>query len=145
MSIKEQCQLLDLASSSYYFQPKSESEENLELMKQIDQIYMKYPFYGSRRITAHFNRLGKGVNRKRIQRLMKLMGVQSIYPKRKTSIPNKDYEIYPYLLRSVEIIQVNQVWSSDITYIPVKHGFFYLTAVIDFFSRFVGKRPKVPI
>ena len=94
MSIKEKCKLLDIARSSYYLKPKSESTENLDLMRRIDQLYIKYPFYGSRRFAAHFD-----VNRKRVKRLMRLMGIKSIYPKHKTSIPNKDHEIYPYLLR----------------------------------------------
>ena len=132
MSIKEKCKLLDIPRSSYYLKPKSESNENLDLMRKLDQLYIKYPFYGSRRFAAHFN-----VNRKRIQRLMRLMDIKSIYPKRKTSIPNKDHEIYPYLLRNVEITFVNQVWSSDITYIPVNKGFFYLVAIMDWYSRFV--------
>jgi putative transposase len=101
-------------------------------MKQIDELYMKCPFYGSRKMAPAL-----GVNRKRVQRLMRLMGIEAIYAKRRTTRPGKGHEIYPYLLRNVEIVRPNQVWSTDITYVPMQHGFLYLVAVMDWYSRHV--------
>jgi putative transposase len=106
-------------------------------MKLIDQQYTKTPFYGSRRMRDHLQRLDYEINRKRVQRLMRLMGLEAIYPKPRTSIPDKEHRIYPYLLRNIEITRINQVWSTDITYIPISGGFMYLVAVMDLYSRYV--------
>jgi len=109
----------------------------LELMRLIDRQYMETPFYGIRRMTAWLNREGYGVNHKRIARLMRIMGIEAIYPKPKLSVGNSEHKIYPYLLRGVEIVEPNQVWSTDITYIPMQRGFVYLVAVMDWYSRYV--------
>jgi putative transposase len=132
LSIARQCELVGLARSTRYYEPAGESVENLELMREIDEWYLKKPFYGSRRIAKAL-----GVNRKRVQRLMRLMGIEAIYPKPKTSVAASGHRVYPYLLRNVEIVQPDQVWSTDITYVPVRHGFLYLVAVMDWYSRFV--------
>jgi putative transposase len=132
LSIVRQCELLGLSRSSWYCSPAGETEENLALMRRIDELYLKRPYFGSRRMADAFS-----VNRKRVQRLMRLMGIEAIYPKRRTSRPGRGHKIYPYLLRDVEITRADQVWSSDITYIPMQRGFFYLTAVIDWYSRYV--------
>lgn len=130
MSVRRQCELLDLPRSSYYYQPQQESPENLKLMRQIDELYTRWPFYGSRRIAVEL-----GANRKRIQRLMQRMGIEAIYPKKRTTWPGAGHKIYPYLLRNVAIERPDQVWSMDITYVPLKGSWLYLTAVIDWFSR----------
>ena len=137
LSIQRQCELLELPRPSYYYKPAGESQENLALMRQIDKQYMRTPFYGSRRIAAWFNHQGQSVNRKRIQRLMRLMGIEAIHPRPNTSRPHPGHKIYPYLLRNLEVNRVNQVWSTDITYIPMPRGFLYLVAVIDWYSRYV--------
>lgn len=139
ISIARQCDLLELPRSSYYKNVASEqeSEENLLFMKIIDEEYTKYPFYGSRKMRDVLRRRGYIVNRKRIQRLMRKMGIQSIAPQPGTSQPHPEHKIYPYLLRNLEVLCPDQVWSSDITYIPLRRGFAYLVAVIDWFSRYV--------
>lgn len=130
-----QCELLGISRSSLYYQPASPSDEELTLLKLIDQQYLSTPFYGSRRMTAQLARQGYSINRKRVQRLMRQLGLQAVYPKPKLSIRHPEHKIYPYLLRGVEIVNVNQVWSTDITYLPVLRGHFYLVAVMDWFSR----------
>ena len=137
ISIVRQCEILDLSRSSYYYKPASESAENLALMRLIDEQYMATPFYGSRRMTAHLQHQGYGVNPKRIRRLMDVMGLEALYQKPRTSIANKEHLVYPYLLRNVPIERVNQVWSTDITYVPMARGFLYLVAVLDWYSRYV--------
>lgn len=137
ISIRRQCELIGLNRSTAYHQPAGESEFNLQLMRLIDRQYTKTPFYGWPRMTAHLRRQGYLVNHKRIQRLMQVMGLQAIYPKPSTSKPAPGHRIYPYLLRGLEITRPNQVWSTDITYIPMARGFMYLTAVIDWYSRYV--------
>ena len=137
LSICRQCELLDLNRSTYYLPPATESEENLRLMRLIDQQFLKTPFYGSRRMTAFLERSGETVNRKRIQRLMALMGLEALHRRPRTTMAATDARAYPYLLRDRELTQVDEVWSSDITYVPMRHGFMYLTAVIDWFSRYV--------
>ena len=137
LSIRRQCALLELSRASYYYQPAEESQENLRLMRSIDEQYTQTPFYGSRRMTAWLQSEGEAVNRKRVARLMAVMGIAAIYPKPRLSQAAVGHEIYPYLLRGVKIERVNQVWSSDITYIPLRSGWLYLTAVMDWFSRFV--------
>lgn len=135
LSISRQCQLLGLNRSSFYYKPQPIKLEDLELMRLIDEQYLKTPSYGSRSMTRHFRRQGRKVNRKRIQRLMRLMGIDAIYPKPHTSRPHPEHKIFPYLLRNLAIDHVNQVWSSDITYIPMARGFMYLVVVMDWYSR----------
>jgi putative transposase len=132
LSIVRQCQLAELARSSWYYQAVGETAENLTLMRRIDQQYLATPFYGSRKLAVVL-----AVNRKRVQRLMRLMGLETIYPKRRTTWPGAGHKIYPYLLRNLEIVRPDQVWSTDITYIPLRQGFLYLVAVLDWFSRYV--------
>jgi putative transposase len=137
LSIVAQCELLGLARSSYYYEPVPESADNLRLMRLIDKQYLETPFYGSRRMAEHLKRDGHEVNRKRMQRLMRLMGLEGLFPGRKTSMPAPGHKVYPYLLRSLTIDRPNQVWCSDITYVPLRRGFLYLVAVMDWFSRHV--------
>jgi putative transposase len=132
LSIVRQCTLLGLSRSTRYYRPVGESAENLALMRRIDELYLRFPFYGSRKFSELL-----GVNRKRVQRLMRRMGIEAIYPKRRTTWPAAGHQIYPYLLRNVAILRPDQVWSSDITYIPLRHGFLYLVAVMDWYSRYV--------
>jgi putative transposase len=138
ISLRRQCELLELNRSSVYYQPEPVSPDELVLMRLIDEIYTRCPFYGSRRITAQLNRDHDDPwNRKRIQRLMGIMGIRGVAPGPDTSKPHPEHKIYPYLLRGVSINRINQVWSTDITYIPMAKGFMYLTAVIDWYSRYV--------
>ena len=132
LSLRRQCELLGLARGSWYYEPAGETKQNLKLMRRIDELYLQRPYFGSRRVGDELK-----VNRKRVQRLMRLMGLEAIYPKPRTTLRNADHKIYPYLLRNLEIIRPNQVWSTDITYIPMQSGFLYLTAVLDWFSRYV--------
>ena len=152
ISVRRQCDLLGLARSGYYYQPRTasrkskngsgdlispvwETEENLRIMDRIDQLFMKHPFYGSRNMRTVLNRDGLRVNRKRIQRLMRKMGIQAIYPKPRLSLGGKGHKIYPYLLKGLKIDRPDQVWCSDITYIRLAHGFVYLVAIMDWYSR----------
>jgi putative transposase len=137
LSVRRQCELLGLSRASLYYEPASETDENLRLMRRIDEQYTACPFYGSRRMTAWLCAQGEAVNRKRVQRLMRVMGLETIYPKPRLSQGGKGHRIYPYLLRDVAIERVDQVWSTDITYIPLAKGFMYLAAVIDWYSRYV--------
>lgn len=138
ISIVRQCELLELSRSSYYYKPAQESPLNLELMRKLDEQYMKTPFYGSRRMTEWLKREGYDVNRKRVQRLMELLGIEGLSPKKKaTSTESTQHRIYPYLLTDVSIERPDQVWSTDITYVPILGGFMYLVAVIDWYSRYV--------
>ena len=130
--MQRQCELLGLPRSTYYYQPRTETEQNLRLLRQLDELYLELPFFGSRRMAVML-----GVNRKRIQRLMRIAGIEALYPKPNLSRPAPGHEIYPYLLRGVSIDRPNHVWSTDITYIPMRGGFLYLVAVMDWFSRFV--------
>ena len=130
--MQRQCELLEVPRSTWYHQPQPESAENLRLLRRLDRLYMKWPFFGSRRMAAQL-----GVNRKRIQRLMRILGIEAHYPKPNLSRPAPGHKIYPYLLRGVEILRPNHVWSTDITYLPMRGGFLYLVAVMDWFSRFV--------
>jgi putative transposase len=134
-SISRQCQLLGLNRSSFYYKASPINPEDLELMRLIDEQYLKTPSYGSRSMTRHFRRQGRKVNRKRIQRLMRLMGIEAIYPKPHTSRPFPEHKIYPYLLRNLVVDHVNHVWASDVTYIPMARGFMYLVVVMDWYSR----------
>lgn len=137
LSIVRQCELLGLPRSTCYYHGAGESEKNLELMRLLDEQYMQTPFYGSRRMAWWLQEQGYKVNRKRIQRLLRLMGLEAVYPRPRTSDPNLEHRIYPYLLRNVAISKVNQVWSADITYIPMSRGFMYLVAILDWHSRYV--------
>jgi putative transposase len=137
ISISRQCQLLGISRSSYYYQPCQESEENLELMRLLDEQYIVTPYYGIRRMRWFLGQKGYQVNHKKVARLLRLMGLEAVYPKPNLSKPNPAHKIYPYLLRGVKIERVNQVWSTDITYIPMSKGFMYLVAVMDWHSRFV--------
>ena len=138
ISIRRHCELLGLNRSTLYYQPVPVSDEELQVMRMIDEIYTRCPFYGSRRITAQLSRdCGEPWNRKRIQRLMRLMGIRGVAPGPDTSKSHPEHKVYPYLLRGMTIDKVNQVWSTDITYIPMTKGFMYLVAVIDWHSRYV--------
>jgi len=137
ISVRRQCALLGVNRASLYYAPAGESAEKLRLMRLLDEQYTRTPFYGSRRMTAWLQVQGHEVNRKRVSRLMELMGIEAVYPKPKLSRPGEGHKIYPYLLEGVAVERVNQVWSTDITYIRMAHGFAYLVAVMDWFSRFV--------
>jgi putative transposase len=137
LSVRRQCELLGLSRSSLYYEPGGEAAEDLRLMRRIDEQYTARPFYGSRRMTIWLNEQGEEVNRKRVQRLMRLMGLEAIYPKPRLSLAGKGHRIYPYLLRGVKVERRDQVWSTDITYVPMPTGFMYLAAVIDWYSRYV--------
>jgi putative transposase len=129
--------LINLPRSSYYYSPLGITEEELEIMSRIDKIYTKYPFYGVRRITDHLRKQGSQYNHKRIYRLMQVMGIEAISPKKNLSKSGKDHIVYPYLLKHLKVTLQNQVWSSDITYLPIYRSFVYLVAVIDWFSRYI--------
>ena len=135
LSIIRQCELLDLPRSTFYHVPTPVSEADLELMKLIDRCHLELPFYGSRRMVDWLGDEGYLVNRKRVQRLMRTMGIVAVYPKRNLSLANQAHRVYPYLLRHLNIDRPNQVWATDITYIPMARGFVYLVAVIDWYSR----------
>lgn len=137
LSIRRQCQLLDLNRATYYYRPAAESEENLALMRLIDEQYLRTPFYGYPRMTVSLRQQGYTVNHKRVARLMQLMGLQALTPKPRTTLVAPGHKVYPYLLRGLRITRPNQVWSTDITYIPMQHGFMYLVAVMDWYSRYV--------
>ena len=137
MSIATQCRLIGLPRSTWYYEPVGETPENLSLMRLIDRQYTQTPFYGWPRMTAYLRREGHAVNPKRVRRLLALMGLQAIYPKRRTSVLAASHKRYPYLLRGLKITGPCQVWSSDITYVPLRHGFLYLVAILDWFSRYV--------
>jgi putative transposase len=137
VSIRRQCELLELDRGSYYYKPGEEAPENLDLMRRIDELYVRWPFYGSRKLVVLLGRQGLVVNRKRVQRLMRLMGLEAICPKQHLSANGMDHRVYPYLLRGMAIVRPNQVWAADITYIPMRHGFLYLVAILDWYSRYV--------
>jgi putative transposase len=137
LSIRRQCALLGLARSNWYYQPAPETAENFRLMRLIDELYTAHPEKGSRRITVWLVKHGEAVNRKRVQRLMRVMGLEAIYPKPRLSQAGKGHRIYPYLLRGVTVERPDQVWSADITYVPLSAGFMYLAAILDWYSRYV--------
>lgn len=137
LSIQRQCELLDLNRSSYYYQAKGEDAYNLELMRLLDAHYTRRPFYGIRRMTDYVRSQGHQVNHKRVARLMRLMGLEAIYPKPKTSQAHPQHRKYPYLLRGRVIDRPNQVWCTDVTYIRLYEGFAYLVAIMDWYSRYV--------
>jgi putative transposase len=129
--------LLGLSRASLYYEPAGETAENLRLMRLLDREYTAHPFLGSRRLTAWLVSQGEAVNRKRVQRLLRLMGLEALYPKPKLSAARAGHRIYPYLLRGVRIQRPDQVWSTDITYVPLARGFMYLAAILDWYSRYV--------
>ena len=137
VSVRRQCALLNVARSGVYRPQPEPDAQDLVLMRRLDEIYLEKPFYGSRRMTFDLNEEGRGVNRKRVQRLMRLMGLEALVPRPGTSKAAPGNKIYPYLLRGVTISEPNHVWASDITYIPMANGFLYLAAVIDWASRAV--------
>ncbi|GAB1535026.1 hypothetical protein ADMFC3_19190 [Geovibrio sp. ADMFC3] len=135
LSISSQCSLLGISRSCYYYQESGESALNLELMHIIDKQFMATPDFGSRQMAKLIRRYGYNVSRKRVSRLMKKMGIAAVYQKPKTSVPHPEHKTYPYLLRDIDINRPNQVWCSDITYIPMRRGFLYLVAIMDWYSR----------
>lgn len=137
LSIRRQCELLGLGRATWYYQPTEASTETLELMRQIDRQYTRTPFYGSRRMTVSLNGAGYAVNRKRVQRLMQLMGLEAVAPGPQTSRPHPQHTVYPYLLRDLVIDRPNQVWCTDVTYLPMPRGFMFLVAILDWYSRYV--------
>jgi putative transposase len=136
LSVRRQCELLGLSRSSLYYEPVPETAENLALMRLLDEQYTRCPFYGSRRIARWLARQGHAVNRKRVQRLLRVMGLEAIYPKPRLSA-GRGHKVYPYLLRGVAVERADQVWSADITYVPLASGFMYLAATVDWYSRLV--------
>ena len=134
-SMRRQCDILGINRSSLYYERVRPDVEDLELMRQLDELHLELPFYGSRRLTQELRNGGREINRKRVQRLMRIMGLEAIAPKPDTSRPAADHPVYPYLLRNLAISRINQVWASDITYIPLARGFAYLVAIMDWYSR----------
>ena len=137
LSLVRQCTLLEISRGSVYYQPTPARTEDLELMSLMDRQYLKTPFYGSRRMKVWLQGQGHQVNRKRVRRLMRLMGLEAIYRRPNTSKPAPEHRTYPYLLKGLEIKRANQVWAADITYIPMAQGFLYLVAIMDWHSRYV--------
>ncbi len=137
LSLRWQCHLLGLNWSSLYYQPKGESALNLLLMKELDEQYTRTPFYGVGKMTECLRQLGHPVNEKRVRRLLRQMGLEAVYPKPRLSMSHPEHKVFPYLLRGIAITRCNQVWSTDITYIRLNHGFVYLMAIIDWHSRYV--------
>ena len=137
LSIRRQCELVGVSRSGWYYEPILETEENLALMRRLDELHMEYPAYGRRRLEVLLRRAGCPVNRKRVVRLLQMMGVEAVYPRRATSQPGAGHRIYPYLLKGLDISGPDQVWCLDITYVPMAYGFMYLVAVMDWWSRHV--------
>lgn len=137
LSLSRQCELLSISRSSIYYQMKGENPQTLRLMRRMDEVFTAYPFYGSRQLRDHLRTEGWRVGRHRIRRLMRIMGLQAIYRKPRTSDPHPEHRIYPYLLRNLVITRANHVWCADVTYIPVQRGFLYLVAIMDWATRVV--------
>ena len=137
LSLSRQCRLLSIGRSSLYYTSKGESPETLALMRRIDELFLKHPFYGARQMVLHLRREGVRIGRRRAGRLMRLMGLQAVYRAPRTSAPHPEHRVYPYLLRGLAIERANYVWCADITYIPVRRGFLYLVAIMDWASRHV--------
>jgi putative transposase len=135
LSLRRQCELLSVSRSGLYYEAIATSVDELALMRRIDEIHLKWPFYGSRKVSRVLRDEGRGANRKRVQRLMRLMAIEAMAPKPNTSRPAPEHPVYPYLLRNLNICRPNYVWAADITYIPLAHGFAYLVAIIDWYSR----------
>jgi len=137
LSLSRQCRVLAISQSSFYYAPTGESLENLALMRRLDELFLKYPFYGSRQMVRQLRREGLCIGRHRVRRLMRLMGLEAIYQTPRTSDPHPAHRIYPYLLRGMAIDRPNRVWCADITYIPIQRGFLYLVAIMDWATRHV--------
>ena len=137
LSVRRQCELIGLNRGTYYYEPAKETPLNLILMRMIDEQYMRTPFYGYPKMTEYLRNQGYWVNPKRIDRLMGVMGLRALVPRKRMTRSNPDHKVYPYLLRNVPITRVDQVWSADITYVPMNQGFMYLVAILDWFSRYV--------
>ena len=137
LSLSRQCRLLSIGRSSFYYAPKGESAENLALMRRLDELFLKYPFYGSRQMVRQLRREGISSGRHRVRRLMRLMGLEAIYQAPRTSTPHPEHRVYPYLLRNLTVDRADHVWCADITYIPVRRGFLYLIAIMDWATRHV--------
>ena len=137
ISLRRQCELLAVCRGRYYYEPCPETEENLALMRRLDEKHLQHPVYGSRKLTALLRQEGLEINRKRVVRLLRVMGIEAIYAKPRTSQPDSGHQIYPYLLRDLEVTGPDQVWCLDITYVPMATGFMYLVAVMDWWSRYV--------
>jgi putative transposase len=137
LSLRRQCGLLDLARSTWHYRPAEETPDNLRLMRLIDEQYLRRPHFGSRSMTTWLRSQREEVNRKRVQRLMRVMGIEAVHPRPRTTKRNPEHRVFPYLLRDVKIVRPNQVWSSDITYVPMPRGYMYLTAAMDWYSRYV--------
>lgn len=135
LSIRRQCEALGIHRSGVYYAPSATSEEDLELMRRIDELHLELPFLGSRKLSQELRAEGRVVNRKRVQRLMQRMGIVALAPQPQTSAPAPEHVKYPYLLRGLRVDRVNHVWAADITYIPLAHGFAYLVAIMDWYSR----------
>ena len=135
LSLSRQCRLVSISRSSFYHEPKGESPATLALMRRIDELFLKYPFYGSRQMVRQLRREGVRIGRHRVRRLMRLMGLEAIYQAPRTSAPHPAHRVYPYLLKGMAIERPNQVWCADITYIPVQRGFLYLVAIMDWATR----------
>ena len=137
LSLSRQCRLVSISRSSFYYAPRGESAQNLALMRRIDELFLKYPFYGSRQMVRQLRREGISAGRHRVRRLMRLMGLEAIYQAPRTSTPHPQHRIYPYLLRNLTVVRPDHVWCADITYIPVRRGFLYLIAIMDWATRHV--------
>jgi putative transposase len=137
LTVSRQCELIDLGHSSFYYQPAEDDSYNLLLMRLLDEQFTRTPFYGVPKMTAWLRTRGHQVNPKRVRRLLRLMGLEAVYPKPRLSIPSQEHKHYPYLLRHLVIDRPDQVWAADITYIRLRHGFVYLVAIMDWYSRFV--------
>ncbi len=135
VAVKRQAELLELSRSSVYYTPRPLSQRDLELMRRIDELHLKWPFYGARKLTRELRKEGHDVGRRHVTTLMRRMGIAALYRRPRTSIPARGAAIYPYLLAGLAIERVNQVWTSDITYLPMAHGFLYLVAILDVASR----------
>ena len=137
ISISRQCELLGISRSAYYYASTKDDTEDIELKRKIDEIYLKHPFKGSRRIVEGLTSQGIEIGRYKVRRLMREMGIEAIYPKKRITYKNEVHKVYPYLLENLDIYKSDLVWCSDITYIPLKNGFAYLTAVMDWYSRYI--------
>ena len=137
LSIRRQCEIFSFNRSSLYYERIGLSEEDQRILDEMDKIYLDFPVYGSRRMSRELKRRGFKVGRDKARSLMRILGVEAIYPRKRLSFPNKEHQIYPYLLRDVTIDRPNMAWAADITYIRLKHGFVYLVAVIDLYSRYI--------
>jgi putative transposase len=137
VSVRHQCELLELCRSSYYYEPWPETPENLALMRRLDELHLEHPVYGSRKLTVLLRQEGLTINRKRVVRLLRVMGIEAIYAKPKLSVPRAGHQIFPYLLADLAVTGPDQVWCADITYVPMALGFMYLVAVMDWWSRYV--------